>query len=72
MCQYPQAAVVTYGWYLMAVGAVTGVAGGAADGAIVGIPAGVVLNGIGAAEGLTGVALVYWTDHTSWPRRICV
>ena len=56
----------------MAVGAVTGVAGGAADGMIVGIPAGVLLNGIGAAEGLTGVALAYWTDHTSWPQRICV
>lgn len=56
----------------MAVGAVTGVAGGTADGAIVGIPAGVVLNAIGAAEGLTGTALVYWADHTSWPQRICV
>ena len=48
----------------MTAGAVTGVAGGAADGTIVGLPVGVVLNGIGAAEGLTGGALVYWTDHT--------
>jgi len=68
----PKWAVVAYGWYLMTAGAVTGVAGGAADGTIVGLPAGVVLNGIGAAEGLTGGALVYWTDHTSWPKRICV
>lgn len=68
----PKAAVVAYGWYLMAVGAVTGVAGGAADGAIVGIPAGVVLGAIGVAYGIGGNALVYWTDHTSWPKRICV
>ena len=68
----PKWAVVAYGWYLQAVGGVTAVAGGAADGTIVGLPAGVVLGAIGVAYGIGGNALVYWTDHTSWPKRICV
>lgn len=69
----PKWAVVAYGWYLQAVGGVTAVAGGAADGMIVGLPAGVVLDAIGVAYGIGGNALVlYWTDHTSWPKRICV
>ena len=68
----PKWAVVAYGWYLMAAGAVTSVVGTAADGTIFGLPAGVVLNAIGAGAGLTGAGLVYWTDHTSWPKRICV
>ena len=68
----PTWAVVAYGWYLQAVGGVTAVAGGAADGTIVGLPAGVVLGAIGVAYGIGGNALVYWTDHTSWPKRICV
>ena len=45
----PKWAVVAYGWYLQAVGGVTAVAGGAADGTIVGLPAGVVLGAIGVA-----------------------
>ena len=68
----PKWAVVAYGWYLQAVGGVTAVAGTAADGTIVGIPAGVVIGAIGVAYGIGGNALVYWTDHTSWPKRICV
>ena len=68
----PKWAVVAYGWYLQAVGGVTAGAGGAADGTIVGLPAGVVLGAIGVAYGIGGNALVYWTDHTSWPKRICV
>ena len=68
----PKWAVVAYGWYLQAVGGVTAVAGGTADGTIVGLPAGVVLGAIGVAYGIGGNALVYWTDHTSWPKRICV
>ena len=68
----PKWAVVAYGWYLQAVGGGTAVAGGAADGTIVGLPAGVVLGAIGVAYGIGGNALVYWTDHTSWPKRICV
>ena len=68
----PKWSVVAYGWYLQAVGGVTAVAGGAADGTIVGLPAGVVLGAIGVAYGIGGNALVYWTDHTSWPKRICV
>ena len=68
----PKWAVVAYGWYLQAVGGVTAVAGGAAGGTIVGLPAGVVLGAIGVAYGIGGNALVYWTDHTSWPKRICV
>ena len=69
----PKAVVVAYGWYLQAVGGVTAVAGGTADGTIVGLPAGVVLGAIGVAYGIGGNALVlYWTDHTSWPKRICV
>lgn len=69
----PKAVVVAYGWYLQAVGGVTAVAGGTADGTIVGLPAGVVFGAIGVAYGIGGNALVlYWTDHTSWPKRICV
>lgn len=32
----------------------------------------VVLNGFGIGMGVNGSALLYRTDHTSWPRRVCV
>ena len=57
----PKWAVVAYAWYVIAEGGAT---------AIVGLPAGAVLNAIGIGKGITGTVLLYWTDHTSWPKRI--
>ena len=65
-------AVVAYGWYVVVAGGATPAVGGFLDGTIVGLPAGAVMNALGIAETTTGGALVYWTDHTSWPKRICV
>lgn len=68
----PKWAVVAYGWYVVVSGGVTAAVGGFLDGTIVGLPAGAVMNALGIAATTTGGALVYWADHTSWPKRICV
>ena len=66
----PKWAVVAYAWYVIAEGGATAIVGGFVDATIVGLPAGAVLNAIGIGKGITGTALLYWTDHTSWPKRI--
>lgn len=68
----PKWAVVAYAWYVVVKGGATAAVGGFVDATIVGLPAGAVLNALGIAETTAGGALVYWTDHTSWPKRICV
>lgn len=68
----PKWAVVAYGWYVVAAGGTTAAVGGFLDGTIVGLPVGAVMNALGIAATTTGGALVYWADHTSWPKRICV
>lgn len=69
----PKWAVVAYAWYVIGAGGATAIVGGFVDATIVGLPAGAVLNAIGIGTGITGTALLYWTDHTSWPKRIaCV
>lgn len=68
----PRWAVVAYGWYLIAHGALVAGAGGFVDATIVGIPAGAVMNALGIGEGTSGYALLYWADHTSWPKRVCL
>ena len=68
----PKWAVVAYAWYVIVAGGATAIVGGFVDATIVGIPAGAVLNAIGIGVGISGTALLYWTDHTGWPKRICV
>lgn len=68
----PKWAVVGYAWYVIAAGGVTAAVGGFLDGTIVGLPAGAVLNALGIGVGITGSGLLYWADHTSWPKRVCV
>ena len=66
----PKWAVVAYAWYVIAAGGATAIVGGFLDVTILGLPAGAVLNAIGIGTGITGTALLYWTYHTSWPKRI--
>lgn len=66
----PKWAVVAYAWYVIAAGGATAIVGGFVDATIVGLPAGAVLNAIGIGTRITGTALLYWTDHTSWSKRI--
>ena len=68
----PKWAVVAYAWYAIVSGGATAAVGAFLDGTIVGLPAGAVLNAIGIGVGVTGSGLLYWTDHTSWPKRVCV
>lgn len=68
----PKWAVVAYAWYAIAAGGTTAAVGAFLDGTIVGLPAGAVLNALGIGVGITGSGLLYWTDHTSWPKRVCV
>jgi hypothetical protein len=66
----PKWAVVAYAWYVIVGGGATAIVGGFLDATILGLSAGAVLNAIGIGTGITGTALLYWTDHTSWPKRI--
>lgn len=68
----PKWAVVAYAWYAIVSGGVTAAVGAFADATILGLPAGAVLNAVGIGVGITGNALLSWTDHTSWPKRVCV
>lgn len=68
----PKWVVVGYAWYVIVAGGATAAVGAFLDGTIVGLPAGAVLNAIGIGVGVTGSGLLYWTDHTSWPKRVCV
>jgi len=68
----PKWVVVGYAWYVIVAGGASAAVGGGLDGAIVGLPVGAVLNAIGIGVGVTGSGLLYWTDHTSWPKRVCV
>lgn len=73
MCvSIPKWAVVAYAWYVIVSGGATAAAGAFLDATIFGLPAGAVLNAIGIGVGITGSGLLYWTDHTSWPKRVCV
>jgi len=68
----PKWAVVAYGWYVVVKGGVASAVGSFLDATIFGLPAGAVLNALGIANTTAGGALIYWTDHTSWPKRVCV
>ncbi|WP_315584413.1 hypothetical protein [Actinomyces viscosus] len=68
----PKWAIVGYAWYVIVAGGATAAVGGFLDGTIVGLPAGAVLNALGIGVAVTGNGLLYWTDHTSWPKRVCV
>jgi len=68
----PKWAVVAVAWYAMVGGGATAVVGTVADATIVGLPAGTVLAAIGAGEGITANALLYWSDHTDWPKDACI
>ncbi|TFH52657.1 hypothetical protein E4J66_06905 [Actinomyces viscosus] len=68
----PKWAIVGYAWYVIVAGGATAAVGGFLDGTIVGLPAGAVLNAVGIGATVTGSGLLYWTDHTSWPKRVCV
>ena len=73
MCvSIPKWAVVAVAWYAMVGGGATAVVGTVADATIVGLPAGTVLAAIGAGEGITVNALLYWSDHTDWPKDACI
>lgn len=68
----PKWAVVAYAWRLIVSGGVTMIVGEFANFSIIGIPAGTVMNALGIVEGTTGNALLYWADHTDWPKNICI
>ena len=69
----PKWAVVAYAWYVIVEGGATAAVGAFLDVTIFGLPAGAVLNAIGIGKTITGSALLYWTDHTGWPKQIaCV
>ena len=73
MCvSIPKWAVVAVAWYAMVGGGATAVVGTVADATIVGLPAGTVLAAIGAGEGITANALLYWSDRTDWPKDACI
>ncbi|WP_144413384.1 hypothetical protein [Corynebacterium epidermidicanis] len=68
----PKWAVVALAWDMIARGAVVGTVGGFLDTTIVGLPAGAVLNALGIAAGTSGNGVLYWADHTDWPKNICL
>ena len=68
----PKWVVVGYAWYVIVAGGATAAVGGFLDGAIVGLPAGAVLNAVGIGATVTGSGLLYRADHTSWPKRVCL
>ncbi|QTH59830.1 hypothetical protein J5O04_01420 [Corynebacterium hindlerae] len=68
----PKWAVVAYAWRLKAGGVVGALTGAVVSGTILGLPAGVVIEAIGAAGILGGDGLLYWADHTDWPKNICI
>lgn len=68
----PKWAVVAYAWHLKAGGVVGALTGAVVSGSILGLPAGVVIEAIGAAGVLGGDGLLYWADHTDWPKNICI
>ncbi|MDU0479534.1 hypothetical protein QVA66_09805 [Staphylococcus chromogenes] len=67
-----KSAIVAYAWKLKLSGVAVGVGGLLLDETIVGLPAGVVLGAIGAGATVGADGLLYWADHTDWPKHICV
>lgn len=65
----PREAGVAYGWYLKVRGAVSGV-GAIAVGAV-NVPAGVAIGALGMAQGLSGDAVIAWSE-ANLPKKICV
>ena len=65
----PREAGIAYGWYLKVMGAVSGVGAIVVGG--VSIPAAVVMGAVGMAQGLTGDAVIAWSEN-NLPKKICV
>jgi hypothetical protein len=74
-CGYvPKWALQAFAWYLILTGAVVAFVGLVADTTIVGIPAGIVLGGLGIAAGTSGSFLLWWVDNNvpPWGVWVCV